>query len=58
MISLICESLKKMIQMNLFTKENRLKDTENTLMVTKRGRVGGKINKEYGNKIYALLYIK
>ena len=47
-----------MIQMNLFTKENRLKDTENTLMVTKRGRVGGKINKEYGNKIYALLYIK
>ena len=44
--------------MNLFTKENRLTDTENKLMVTKRERVGGEINKESGNKIYALLYIK
>ena len=44
--------------MNLFTKENRLTDTENKLMVAKRERVGGEINKEFGNKIYALLYIK
>ena len=47
-----------MIQMNLFTKENRLTDTENKRMVAKRERVGGEINKEFGNKIYALLYIK
>ena len=58
MISLVCEILKKMIQMNLFTKENRLTDTENKRMVAKRERVGGEINKEFGNKIYALLYIK
>ena len=58
MISLVCEILKQMIQMNLFTKENRLTDTENKLMVAKRERVGGEINKEFGNKIYALLYIK
>ena len=44
--------------MNLFTKENRLTDTENKRMVAKRERVGGEINKEFGNKIYALLYIK
>ena len=58
MILLVCEILKKMIQMNLFTKENRLTDTENKRMVAKRERVGGEINKEFGNKIYALLYIK
>ena len=44
--------------MNLFTKENRLTDIENKLTVTKRERVVGEINKEFGNKMYALLYIK
>ena len=44
--------------MNLFTKENWLTDTENKLTVTKRERVGAEIDKEFGNKIYALLYMK
>ena len=33
---------KKMIQMNLFTKQKWLTDIENTLMVTKGERVGRK----------------
>ena len=38
--SLIGGILKKMIQMNLFIKQNRLTDMENKLMVTKEEVVG------------------
>ena len=42
MISLIYEILKKMIQVNLYTKQNRPMDIDNKLMVTKEA--GGGIN--------------
>lgn len=42
MISLIYEILKKMIQVNLYTKQNRPMDIDNKLMVTKED--GGGIN--------------
>ena len=31
---------KKMVQMNLFTKQNRVTDVENSLVVSRRERVG------------------
>ena len=49
---------KKMVQMNLFTKQrDRVTDVENKLMVTEGERPGG-INWETGIDIYTLLYIK
>ena len=57
MISLVCEILKKWYKW-IYLQKKIDSDTENKLMVTKRERVGGEINKESGNKIYALLYIK
>ena len=44
MVSLICGILKKMIQMNLFTKQKQPTDIENKLMVTKGKRAGRMIN--------------
>ena len=38
---------KKMIQMNLFTKQKQSPDIENKFMVSKKGRERG-INKEFG----------
>ena len=43
--------------MNLFTKQNRLTDMENKLMVIKEERGRG-INWEFGVNRYTLLYIK
>ena len=39
-------------------RRNRVTDVENKLMVTKGGKVGGRINWEIGIDIYTLLYIK
>ena len=50
-------NLKKMIQMNLFTKQ-RLIDTENKLSVIKGESGGGRVNQELGIKICILLYKK
>ena len=41
---------KKIIQMNLFIKQNRLTDIENKLKVTKREREWGRINEKCGLK--------
>ena len=46
-----------MIEVNLFTKQNRLTAFENKLMVTIGERWGG-ISYEFGINIYTLLYIK
>ena len=46
-----------MVQMNLFTKQNRVTDVENKLMVT-RGKSWGGINWEIGIYTYTLLYKK
>ena len=54
MIWLIAESKKKMIQMNLSTKQKRLTDLENKLMVTGWGG----IVREFGIDMYTLLYLK
>ena len=49
---------KKVIQMNLFTKENsKLTNLENILMVTMGERLVG-IVREFGMDIYTLLYLK
>ena len=47
-----------MIQMNLFTKQNRLTDFKNKLLGYQKGNVWGGINWEFGINIYTLLYIK
>ena len=39
-ISLICGTLKNMIQMNLFTKQNRLTNIENKFKISKGRRLG------------------
>ena len=50
---------KKMIEMNLFTKQKQtLTDLENTLMVTKGEMWGGGINQVLGMNIQTLLYIR
>ena len=41
---------KKIIQMNLFIKQNGLTDIENKLKVTKKQREWGRINEECGLK--------
>ena len=43
--------------MNLFTKQNRLTDLENELMVT-GGKGGRGIDWEFGIDMYTLLYLK
>ena len=50
---------KKTIQMNLFTKQNRIRltDIRNKLIVTK-GKSGGGINQEFRINRYKLLYKK
>ena len=42
---------KKVIQMKLFIKQNRLTDIENKLMVTKRGKRQEEVNEEFGINI-------
>ena len=42
----------------LYKKRNRPTDIEKKLMVTKGERGGRKINQEYGNNRYTVLYIK
>ena len=49
------ESLKKMIQMNLFTKQKETHRQRTNLRLPKRKRG---INQDFGIKIYAPLYIK
>ena len=49
---------KRIIQVNLFTKQKQTTDIENKLMVTQRERGGGGINQEYGINRYTPLYIK
>ena len=44
--------------MTLYTKKNRIKDTENKLTVIKGRRDGRGINSEFGIKRYILLNIK
>ena len=48
---------KKIVQMNLFTKLNKVTDVENKLMLTRRLGRGG-INWETGIGIYTRLHIK
>ena len=47
---------KKMVQMNLFTKQKLVTDVENNGY--QGGKVGGCINWEIGIDIHTLLYIK
>ena len=49
---------KKIIQMNLFIKQNRLTGTENKLMVSKGERWKGEINWEFGINVFTLVYIQ
>ena len=44
--------------MNLFTKRNRLKDTENKLMVTNGNSEQGEMKQDLGINKYTLLYVK
>ena len=57
MISLICRILKKMIQMNLFTKEKQTQGLRKQTYGYQMGRGGG-INWEFEIEIYTLLYSK
>jgi len=57
MISLICRSLKKLMQMSLFTNQNRFTDLENEVMVNRREGKGG-IDWEFEINIYTLLCLK
>ena len=51
--------LKKMIQMNLFTKQKQTLRLQKQPYGYQKGKVGGGgINWEFGSNIYALLYIK
>ena len=43
--------------MNLFTKQNRLIDLENKLMVPRGVGWGGWVVREFGIDTYALLYL-
>ena len=49
--------LRKGYKWTFIKNRNRLTDTENKLMVTKRERKRG-INQEFGVEIYTLLYTK
>ena len=44
--------------MNLFTKQKRLIDLENELMVSKGEECGGAMVTEFGVDMYILLYLK
>ena len=57
MISLICRIFKKLMQMSLFTNQNRFTDLENEVMVNRREGKGG-IDWEFGINIYTLLCLK
>ena len=60
MVLLICRNFKKWYKWIYLQNRNRLLDTENRLMVTKRekGRGGEGINYRFGINGYKLLYIK
>ena len=51
-------NLKKMIQVNLFTKQKQTYRHRKQSYGYQRGRVGGGINKEFGINIHTLLYKK
>ena len=51
-------NLKIMIQINLFTKQNRLRDLENELLVTRGEGWDGGMDWEFGTDMYMLLYLK
>ena len=51
-------NLKKMIQMNLFTKYKQTHRLRKQSYGYQRGKEGGGINWEFGINIYTLLYIK
>ena len=44
--------------MNLFTKQNRLTDLENKLMVARGEKQGEGIAREFWTDMYTLLYLK
>ena len=51
-------NLKQMMQVNLFTKQNRFTDLENKLMATRGEGSGDGIVREFGIDMYTLLYLK
>ena len=50
-------NLKKIIQMNLFTKQKQIRSLKERTYGYQRGRVGGKV-REFGIDMYTLLYLK
>ena len=52
------QNLKKMIQMNLFTKQKQTHRLRKQTYGYQRGKIGGGINWEFGIDIYTLLYLK
>ena len=52
------QNLKKMIQMNLFTKQKQTHRLRKQTYGYQRGKPGGGINWEFGIDIYTLLYTK
>ena len=50
-------NIKKMTQMNLFTKQKQTQRLWKQTYGYQRGKVGGGINKDFGINIYILLYI-
>ena len=57
MMSLTCGIFKKLIQMNLLTKQKQTHRGRKQTWLP-RGRVGGGIVREFGIDMYTLLYLK
>ena len=58
MTSLTSGMEKKMLQVNLFTKQKQTHRLRKQTYGYQRGKVGGGINDEFGINRYTLLYIK